>query len=308
MSFLKRNCCDGIYNSSIDVRFTKLCDNACDFCIEDMDGIPSLGKTNVDRMVKSVLLSVQNHGKDTVLILGGEPFLQPKLLLDFVSRIRDDVKNIYITTSVPRQLDPYDVKIECIMDMIDGLNISLHHWDWERNNQILKARNNFDRIDVIEELAWWWGDKIRLQCNLVKGGIESRDDVNNIVNLASKFHIEEVKFNELQGVGADLYVSFDELFPEFKLGQPYSKGCTTDVSKHFDYLSGIYVKRACFMVQKNSPHQASLLDLAKVIFKKFFPPKPNTVNVIYENGLKASGWLSKEALIFKTSTEQESNC
>lgn len=28
-----KNCCDGIYNS-IDVHFTRLCDNNCGFCID----------------------------------------------------------------------------------------------------------------------------------------------------------------------------------------------------------------------------------------------------------------------------------
>lgn len=62
------NSCDGAYDS-LDVRFTKACDNDCAFCIE-RNGINSLGLTNVEKMIDSTIKS----GINSVLILGGEPF------------------------------------------------------------------------------------------------------------------------------------------------------------------------------------------------------------------------------------------
>lgn len=293
MNFLKRNCCDGIYTSSIDIRFTKLCDNACDFCIEDNHGVGSFGRTRVDRMVDSVRSGVENEGKDTVLILGGEPFLLVKDLVRFVSQIRDMVKKIYITTSVPGTLDYQDKRIRFIMNNIDGLNVSVHHWDWQKNNEVLKARNKFNRFEKLEELGWYFGHKMRLQCNLVKGAIENRSDILRMVKLAERMYIDEIKFNELQDVGEDLYVSFDELFPLLELPNPYSRGCVNKIDC-FKTLVDVTVKRACFMVQDNSPHGASLLDVLKVVLKKFKRRKSTGANVIYENGLRSSGWIAKE--------------
>lgn len=48
----KCNSCDGIYES-LDIRFTKACDNNCSFYIEKF-GIKSLGKTDVAALAKSV--------------------------------------------------------------------------------------------------------------------------------------------------------------------------------------------------------------------------------------------------------------
>lgn len=49
----KRNCCDGIYNS-IDVHFTKACDNNCGFCIDKKYKGLGLDKPNVEEIVKQL--------------------------------------------------------------------------------------------------------------------------------------------------------------------------------------------------------------------------------------------------------------
>lgn len=75
----KINSCDGIYNDSLDVRFTKMCDNNCAFCIE-RGGIDSFGKTNVKKLIKETIIS----GKKNILILGGEPLLNIEDTLEYV--------------------------------------------------------------------------------------------------------------------------------------------------------------------------------------------------------------------------------
>lgn len=84
------NSCDGIY-SSLDVRFTKKCDNNCGFCIEK-NGIGSLKNASVETLVRSTI----DSGIKDVLILGGEPFLDIKKLHDYVMGIRPFVYSIYI--------------------------------------------------------------------------------------------------------------------------------------------------------------------------------------------------------------------
>jgi organic radical activating enzyme len=88
---IKKNSCDGKY-SSIDVRFTKKCDNDCSFCIEK-GGLDSLGKPNVDELIKS---TISSNLKD-VLVLGGEPFLYPEELLKYIKGIREHATDIYIS-------------------------------------------------------------------------------------------------------------------------------------------------------------------------------------------------------------------
>ena len=91
----KLNSCDGLYHDSLDVRFTKACDNRCPFCIE-RNGIDEKG-TNVEKMIESTIKSP----KKDILILGGEPLLMLDKVYEYVIGIRSHVRNIYITTSLP---------------------------------------------------------------------------------------------------------------------------------------------------------------------------------------------------------------
>ena len=163
--FPRINCCDGIY-SSLDVRFTKSCDNSCSFCIEKR-GLDSLGKTDVDKMVESV----KNSGIKDILILGGEPFINPSLLLDFVSKIRPIVNKIYITTALPISFILKSEICNNIVNQIDGLNISIQSIDNNKNIEVLRANSHHDRIKLLEKLLKDFSDKIRVSINLSKGGI-----------------------------------------------------------------------------------------------------------------------------------------
>ena len=49
------NSCDGYYKDSLDVRFTKMCDNNCPFCIEK-GGITGKS-TNVPAMIEATKAS-----------------------------------------------------------------------------------------------------------------------------------------------------------------------------------------------------------------------------------------------------------
>lgn len=55
----KRNCCDGIYNS-IDVHFTKACDNNCGFCIDKKYNGFNLfkgGKNMYTKLLRKILIT-----------------------------------------------------------------------------------------------------------------------------------------------------------------------------------------------------------------------------------------------------------
>ena len=128
------NSCDGAY-SSLDVRFTKSCDNACPFCIERMTGIDNTGMASVDDMVAATKAT----GIRNVLILGGEPMLYPERLSGYVLGIRDTVDTIYVTTSLPRTMLDDSIDLRRILNNIDGLNVSIQSTDWRTNNDLMRA-------------------------------------------------------------------------------------------------------------------------------------------------------------------------
>lgn len=275
-----KNSCDGAY-SSLDVRFTKQCDNNCSFCIEKT-GIDSLGKPDVQNMIESTI----NSGIKDVLILGGEPFLYPDELFEYVSTIRDKVNSIYVTTSLPSTFIKNTEKCYQIIRLIDGLNVSVQHTNWMRNNSILNASAKINRLEILRKLNKQFASKIRTSINLVKYGIDNKIELLRTLNHLQSLGCKHVKINELQS--SDLYVSFEKITKQ-KMKSPYSNGCQSEIK-----MDGIdmklTLKRSCFVVEKSN--FATVSDIFKIILKKFIKPK-NKFRVMYENGKIEYGWLKK---------------
>lgn len=111
---LNCNSCEGLYPNSMDVRFSKSCDNRCLFCIEK-EGIKS-AKFNIPKMIETT----KSSGRSEILILGGEPFLFVDYLLEYIEGIRPYVNHIYITTALPVTLSLNNKKVK--------KNISPNRW------------------------------------------------------------------------------------------------------------------------------------------------------------------------------------
>jgi len=285
MSWIRKNSCDGKY-TSLDVRFTKKCDNNCSFCIEK-SGLDSLGKTNVDKLIESTLKS----GIDDVLILGGEPFLYVHDLLKYIKGIRKHVKDIYITTALPNTFIKNEEVCDEIINLIDGLNISIQSTDWKENNDILVASSNHNRLDLLKKLNNKFSDKIRTSINLVKGGIDTKKKLIKTLKQLEYYNCKYVKINELQN--DESYVSFEKIMNK-KYPSPYAFGCNRHI-QITDINMKILLKRSCFLVEKSN--YASIFDLGKVVLKKYiydkYFPSKNVFRVLYEDGTLKRGWLKK---------------
>lgn len=284
---IKLNCnsCDGKYLTSLDVRFTKQCDNNCPFCIEN-NGIKAQIQ-DVDKMIEN---TIKEKERTTVLILGGEPFVNPEKLLKYVKGIRPYKKEIYITTSLPKHfLNFRNNEIKEILDLIDGLNVSLNHYDSKLNNEIFKASSNHDRIKILSELNKEYADKIRVSINLVKGLIDNSEKLLSAIFFLEMIGTKHVKINELQHT-PELYVSFEDIM-YIKMKSPFSSGCQFEINKNLLYTNmKITLKRACFLVEES--RKASISDLIKIIIKKF-KKRIVTCKVVYENGEISEGWKTQ---------------
>lgn len=288
MLFKPCNSCDGIYDS-LDVRFTKACDNCCAFCIE-REGLESLGSTNVDKMIQATI----DSGIRNVLILGGEPFLQPKKLLEYVKGIRPSVDRIYITTSLPNTFLSHRLEVSEIIQLIDGLNCSIQSTYWKENNDILHASSTHNRIHILRNLNVTYGDKIRTCLNLVKGGIDNRKKLVNALRYLIGAGSKSIKINEMQHQ-PDLYVSFEDMM-NTSLPSPYAHGCQTPVTiPEVNVNNGVKIllKRSCFCVE--SSRKATISDVFKSVLRLFRKSK-NRFRVLYEDGTITNQWKQQSCL------------
>ena len=284
--FSFKNSCDGYYRS-MDVRVTKKCDNNCSFCIEK-NGEHSLGATNDEKIISGINSSDVND----ILLLGGEPLLELKKVINIVENI-DPNKNVYLTTALPKTIidddDDDDISIDMmyLMDMLDGLNISFHGTTNEENMEVLKASSNHNRLNLINRLANRYPDKVRVCINLVKGCIDDTRKLMTVIDMLYKNGVRKIKINELQHT-PELYVSIEKVLNR-KWKSPYAHGCQTIV-KEGDLE--ITYKRSCFIVEPSL--NPSIADFIKIIAKKFgFVKNNGKFCVCYENGMVLNNWISK---------------
>lgn len=282
-----QNSCDGCYSDSLDVRFTKACDNKCGFCIEK-NGIDGM-KVDVDAMISSTIKS----GKKTVLILGGEPLLEMEKVKRYLLGIIGRVDKIYLTTSLPITIENNKDTFLDIMLFLDGLNVSLQHYDNDINNDVLCAGSRHDRIELLKTILEneMIARKTRVSINLVKGFIDTKEKIDEFLYKMQDIGVRHVKINELQNAD-DLYVSFEKTYGK-RLPSPYSHGCQKEISLEGHENIKITLKRSCFCV--NEGLTASLSDFIKAVIKTVF--KDNSKGkgqvVLYESGMLSEGWQSK---------------
>lgn len=280
-SLFVKNCCDGVYNS-FDVHFTSACDNRCAHCIDlRYDGI-GVSVPNVKAIAKAI---IENHdGYDDVLFLGGEPCLYLQKLVDCVKMIKANTSlKLFVTTAVPKIChDRRDLFCE-LLDLVDGMNLSVQHWDESVADRIRKVPSRYDRQKFYGSLPN--KDKIRINLNIVKPFLYTKEDILNCLKHYDKMGFNEIKLSEIQH-GKEYFVSFEKTFG-IGLGSPYCGGCQKYVDLP-EVETPVLLKRSCFMCEETL--RASPMDAVKVAYKAITGSVNNKYAVVYEDGSISNGW------------------
>lgn len=280
----KVNCCDGLYNS-FDIHFTSACDNRCKHCIDlKFDGL-GINVPNVKAVANTIIKN--QEGYDDVLFLGGEPCLYLDELVECVKIIQSETAlKVFVTTAVPKVCyDKYDLFCELI-DLVDGINLSVQDHRENIADEIRNIESKYDRQIFYTNLPM--KEKIRINLNIVKPFLYTKEDLTDCLNHYDKMRFNSIKLSEIQH-GKDSYVSFEKTF-NLKFKSPYSGGCQTylDMDKIIpNFKTPILLKRSCFICEETL--KASLKDGIKVL-SKLFTPITNKYGVIYEDGSLSKGW------------------
>lgn len=283
-----RNSCAGGYGNCLDVKITNICNSSCAFCIERGGYSPK----NQKGPVELALDTVSQADFPTVLILGGEPLMYPRLL-QYLELIRPYKQKIYLTTN-GTLLDNKYVNLEKLGKYLDGINISIHHYLEEKNDMVLRGGTmnapagkpnihlDFTALKQAIKVLKAQNCTVRINCNLVKGFIDSYRSAGKMMALADWLHADELRFSELQNspeVFADAYTIFEGL-PE----DPYSEGCEVDVfarqKQRNPYAMKVRLKLTCGRV---NPLRKPVLST---------PERTGKTRVLYPNGRITSGWVN----------------
>lgn len=281
------NCCDGIYNS-IDIHFTRLCDNKCSFCIDKKYRGIDNKKPNVTALVNKIVEIQDKY--DDVLFLGGEPCLFLDELIDCVKQLREKTKlKLFVTTSVPKVCYDNKEKFEELIELLDGINLSVQHNNPEIADKIRETKSLYDRNEFYNSLKH--KEKIRINLNIVKPYLHTKEQLIECLCFFDKMGFNSIKLSEIQH-GEEFFVSFEKLF-SVDYGSPYYHGC----QKYIDmdslikgFKTPLLLKRSCFLCEDTL--KASFKDGIKAIYKTFINNKPNNnYCVIYGNGQLSKGWI-----------------
>lgn len=282
---LKCNCCDGTYNS-FDVHFTSACPFDCAHCIDKKyDGF-GIVSPNIDAIVKTVTDNCE--GVDDILFLGGEPCVYLENLIDCVRQIKEKTKlKTYVTTAVPEICFNEKEKFFELIELLDGINLSVQHYDERVADSIRRKHSQFDRQSFYDSLPN--KSKIRINLNIVKPFLHTKEDITNCLKHYDKMGFNSIKLSEIQH-GKEYFVSFEKLFG-IHLPPPYSCGCQTYINMDkiiTGFKTPLLLKRSCFLCEETL--KASIQDGIKSICRVICRTN-NKYGVIYEDGTLKKGWV-----------------
>lgn len=187
-----------------------LCPNNCPVCISkmtpdyDISGIEPEFHNNIFRDATKIAL---NHGAEIALITGkGEPTLFPGLVSKYLFEMAEAERKYgrffdrkELQTSGSLLIQENNIDVGWLYDEflgvwktlgLDLIAISIYHYfDWS-NQELFRPRNDkwYDLSELIKKLHSK-GFKIRLSCLMLKGYIDSVEEVKNLLKFAKENNV-----------------------------------------------------------------------------------------------------------------------
>lgn len=205
------NICAGSAGRCIDVAIVGHCQCNCYFCFAENSPKPVFA--HVPTMLK-VVNGLADY--DSVLILGGEPLLHPKIGR-FIRGIKN--KKIYLTTNGVLLNAGMAEKLKGLT----AINISIHHFYQLANSIIFRRHIDFYVIARAIRVLKKMGIKVRFNCLFLEDGIDTPKKVKAYIAFAKEMGADEIKFAEVQKC-PELFVDAHNFFPSL-VDDPFRYGC-----------------------------------------------------------------------------------
>jgi len=256
------NACGNGFSDWLEVNLTPHCNAICSWCVEKKGWKPKHVASWNDIADAAIGTKCKN-----IILLGGEPTLHPEFQL-IVERIFNAGLNPWVTTNGSR-LNLKWVKQN--MRHVFGVNISIHHFDLLKNKEITGL--NLNKTNLYNSIQYLLneGVTIRLNCNCIKGYIDSLDVIHLYLKWAKSMGVLKVRLAELKG-DEEHFVNLADFFKELN-NDPFSKGCSTNVK-----IKGVEVnfRQMCGMQTTMRPCPSN--------------PQIKDHHVLYYDGKLYNGW------------------
>lgn len=290
-------------------RTTLVCNANCPFCIEkDSCRKNEVSTANYLATLNRSLKELHRLGiQPSVTITGGEPCLWKDKLIGILDTLKaNQVSKFNLNTN---GLLLNDTLLTAIKESeMPHLNISIHHYDLEKNKEYFGGVSiTLEQLKRIKDVLGGTYDdptRIRLQCVLMKGGIDSLDEMKKFLNFAKELGFDNVAFRGLSklkeaGVNEELHAYCEEkaldVFPilnELANDSSFKFNCQ-NISDHYLYEDWVY--------EGVDVHFAySDMDILEKREKDELKQGLNYARefVLYEDGSFCGGWNKELKLIY----------
>jgi pyruvate-formate lyase-activating enzyme len=266
-----RNFCGGNFQDWLEVNLINVCNAKCSWCIERNGYHPDHIATT-----KEIADAAIASGKKNIILLGGEPLLY-KNIEELIGRIAEGGCSVWITTNGSR-LTPEYVLVN--LEFITGINISIHHYDLEKNKEITKLPIHESVLISSIGLLRDWGIHVRMNCNIIKGYIDTPEKIVAYVQWAKKIGAGKVRFAELKQDDEEFIDLAAILDHKYGLNDnPFTLGCNSDcviegIPVNFRQMCGLQTSR------RIAPEN----------------PKQFVKEVLYYDGIMYKGWQTRKEM------------
>ena len=224
----------------LDLVFNNKCNFNCPFCIARTK---SYSDSNLEEWKKSIkkTLEVFKEEIDSLIILGGEATVDPDFFvkLDYIDEITKDNHIFTILTTNGYMLKNDSFLNKVIKSSIDSINISVMHYNHEKNNLLMGANTlTRDELNHIYNELHKAGKTVRFNTNVAKNNLNSVEEMEEYIKYY-KGCFDVVKFTPL--MKTDMFNTVDPV-----LGYTHRNALPKkDIKKLFDSLANKHQKN-CF--------------------------------------------------------------
>lgn len=172
------------------IHINKTCNARCKFCNIYKQCAPKV-EFNFHKL-SEVLIELERVNKlGRIAITGGETFLDIELLDNVLLTIKSTIKNPIVTINTNASMLHNLCQLRNI-DVLTEIRISRHHYLDQNNDEVFgsKCATLFDISKAVKK----YGDIIKLNCNLIKGYIDSVSAISKYLDAVSSIGISEVGF------------------------------------------------------------------------------------------------------------------
>ena len=189
------------------INVTNKCNAKCSFCANTWH--KEYRDLDLD-FLKEILDIIQNS-IHRISISGGEPLIEPNKLEEVLKIVNSYNRMITLNTNGKFLKD----NIEMLNKYkIDSIQISRHHYEDEKNNEIFKTEVlPLEEINTIDSKA-----ELNINCLLIKNYIDSKEEVIKFLESVSDTNISYVAFISMMQVNqyaVDNFVDYHDIIDSF---------------------------------------------------------------------------------------------